>query len=244
VSSYQIRRAGDRPCTSTDWLQSRHSFSFGHHYDPDNTSFGVLLAHNDDLIAPGSGFDSHPHRDLEILTWVLEGELEHLDSEGGQALVRPGVLQLLSAGTGIRHTERNSGGRPLRLVQMWLGADQHGLAPQYRQLDVTTRLGTAQLVLVASGLARQADLGALPIRQRAAALWVARLPAGSQVTLPAAPYLHVFAATGVLTVEPAHEQAVALAAGDALRITDGGGEQLSSATGAELLAWEMHAGLT
>jgi redox-sensitive bicupin YhaK (pirin superfamily) len=243
MSSYQIRRADDRPCTSTDWLQSRHSFSFGQHYEPDNTSFGVLLAHNDDVLAPGSGFDSHPHRELEILTWVVEGELEHLDSEGRRALVRPGVVQLLSAGTGIRHTERNSGDRPLRLVQMWLSPDQRGLAPEYRQLEVTARLGSAQLVPVASGLARHRDSDALPIRQRAAALSVARLPAGAQLALPAAPYVHVFLSVGSVTVQSADGQELSLTAGDALRITDGGGEQLSVGTAAELLVWEMHANL-
>lgn len=244
MSRYQIRRADDRPCTSTDWLQSRHSFSFGQHYEPDNTSFGVLLANNDDVLAPGRGFDSHPHRELEILTWVVEGELEHLDSEGRRALVRPGVVQLLSAGTGIRHTERNSGGRPLRLVQMWLSPDQHGQAPDYRQLEVTARLGGAQLVPVASGLARHRDQDVLPIRQRAAALSVGRLPVGAQLSLPAAPYVHVFVTLGSVTVQPAAGQALSLAAGDALRITDGSAEQLSAATAAELLVWEMHAGLT
>jgi redox-sensitive bicupin YhaK (pirin superfamily) len=243
MSRYQLRRAGDRACTSTDWLQSRHSFAFGQHYEPDNTSFGVLLAHNDDVLAPGGGFDSHPHRDLEILTWVVEGELEHLDSEGRRALVRPGVVQRLSAGTGIQHTERNSGDSPLRLVQMWLSPDQHGLAPDYRQLEVTGRLGGGQLVPVASGLARHCGEDVLPIRQRAAALSVARLPARARLPLPVAPYVHLFVAVGSVTVRPAQGPALTLTAGDALRITDGGGEQLSADTAAELLVWEMHAGL-
>jgi quercetin 2,3-dioxygenase len=243
MSSYQLRRADDRGCTSTDWLQSRHSFAFGQHYEPDNTSFGVLLAHNDDMLAPGSGFDSHPHRDLEILTWVVEGELEHLDSEGRRARVRPGVVQLLSAGTGIQHTERNSGDRPLRLVQMWLSPDQHGLEPEYRQLEVTDRLGDARWVPVASGLPRHRGTDVLPIRQRAAALSVARLPAGTRLPLPAAPYVHLFVTVGSVTVRPADGQELSLTAGDALRITEGCGEPLSADTAAELLVWEMHAGL-
>jgi redox-sensitive bicupin YhaK (pirin superfamily) len=100
----KIRRAADRAVTTTPWLESRHSFSFGDHYDPDNTHFGLLVVNNDDLVQPDSGFDTHPHRDMEIVTWVLEGELTHRDSAGHQGVIYPGLAQRMSAGSGILHS--------------------------------------------------------------------------------------------------------------------------------------------
>src|SRR5439155_19972961 len=116
-----IRRATERFATRTTWLNSRHSFSFGGHYDPENTHFGLLLVSNDDVVQPGSGFMTHPHRDMEIVTWVLEGELEHKDSEGNTGVIVPGDAQRMSAGRGIYHSELNpSGQTPVRFIQMWV----------------------------------------------------------------------------------------------------------------------------
>ena len=102
-----VRRAAERFASETDRVTSRHSFSFGPHYDPDNVGYAVLVAHNDDLVAPGGGYDLHPHADLEIVTWVLEGSLVHEDSHGHSGVVHPGTVQRLSAGSGVQHSERN-----------------------------------------------------------------------------------------------------------------------------------------
>ena len=107
VPEVDVRRAGARQRTDIEWLDSRHSFSFGRHYDPRNTHFGLLLVSNDDVVSAGLGFELHPHRDMEIVTWVLEGSLVHQDSEGNNGLIYPGLAQRMSAGTGILHSEKN-----------------------------------------------------------------------------------------------------------------------------------------
>src|SRR6476469_6814149 len=107
MSTVDIRRSETRPHTKIDWLDSRHSFSFGRHYDPANTHHGLLLVSNDDRVAAGTGFETHPHRDMEIVTWVLSGELEHRDTLGNQGLIYPGLAQRMSAGTGIWPSEKN-----------------------------------------------------------------------------------------------------------------------------------------
>ena len=128
--SIEIQRSGERMATRIDWLDSRHSFSFGGHYDPDNTHFGLLLVSNDDVIAPETGFSTHPHRDMEIVTWVLKGELEHKDSEGHIGLIHPGLAQRMSAGTGILHSEMNATkGGEVHLVQMWVVPDTARSSP-------------------------------------------------------------------------------------------------------------------
>src|ERR1700760_5058023 len=111
AATVTICRAGDRAVTRTSWLQSRHSFSFGDHYDPDNTHHGLLLVNNDDIVDPGTGFETHPHRDMEIVTWVLQGSLVHQDSEGYTGVIYPGLAQRMSAGTGILHSEKNDSWR-------------------------------------------------------------------------------------------------------------------------------------
>ena len=105
-----VRRAADRFVTKTDWLDSKHSFSFGHHYDPANVGHGLLRANNDDIVAPGGGFHTHPHQDMEIVTWVLRGSLLHQDSTGHSGVIYPGLAQRMSAGTGILHSEETTPG--------------------------------------------------------------------------------------------------------------------------------------
>lgn len=245
MGTLEVRRGADRARSRTEWLDSRHSLAFGSHYDPENTCFGVLLAHNEDLLQPGPGYPAHVHRDVEILTWVLAGSLRHHDDAGGTTLVAAGQLHHVSAGSGIRHTESSAcENRPVRLVQMWLSPDELGLAPRHRLLQVGDRLDSAELVQIASGQARPEDQSVVRIRQRAAQLSVARLPAGATVTLPAAPYVHVFLASGSATLQARNGAAAgqqALVAGDALRITDGGHELISADQPAELLVWQMHA---
>src|SRR6478735_2216995 len=110
-SVIDIRRADDRAATEIAWLDSKHSFSFGGHYEPDNTHHGLLLVNNDDIVKPGTGFDTHPHRDMEIVTWVLQGSLVHQDSTGHSGVIYPGLAQRMSAGTGILHSEKNDSWR-------------------------------------------------------------------------------------------------------------------------------------
>lgn len=122
------RYSGGDPATG---ISSLHAFSFGPHYDPDNLRFGAVIACNEERLAPGAGFDEHPHSHTEIVTWVVEGELTHLDSAGHESVVRPGDVQRLSAGGGVRHVERNDGTEPLTFVQIWLAPLEPGGDPAY-----------------------------------------------------------------------------------------------------------------
>jgi len=234
-SLVDIRRATERPHTKIGWLDSRHSFSFGGHWDPANTHFGLLLVSNDDRVAAGSGFETHPHRDMEIVTWVLDGELEHKDSEGNRGVIYPGLAQRMSAGTGIWHSEMNpSKGRDVHFIQMWVVPDRERIDPGYEQLDINDQLAKGGLVPVASGTGRD---GAISIRQQGATLWAGRQQPGEAVTLPDAPYVHLFVGGGAVDLEGAG----ALVEGDAARITAAGGPRATAgAEGAEILVWEMH----
>ncbi|MGX7680526.1 pirin family protein [Jatrophihabitans sp. DSM 45814] len=242
--STDVRLAGDRQRTRTSWLDSAHSFSFGHAYDPENTHFGFLLVNNEDVVAPSSGFDTHPHRDMEIVTWVISGSLVHQDSEGNNGLIYPGLAQRMSAGSGILHSEKNDGQSSAHFVQMWVLPDEAGIEPGYEQLDISDRLAGSSLVPVASGLAGHRDETAIRIQQRQAGLSVARLADTATVTLPSAPYVHVFVAHGSVAVEGISTgldgEAVALQAGDAVRLSNADGQRVTAIGPAELLVWEMH----
>jgi hypothetical protein len=240
-----IRRADERSTTKIGWLDSKHSFSFGGHYDPANTHHGVLLVNNDDVVLPGQGFETHPHRDMEIVTWVLQGSLVHQDSTGHSGVIYPGLAQRMSAGTGILHSEKNDswrlGGerhdRPVHFVQMWVLPDERGITPGYEQLEIDGELLRGGLVPVASGMPKHDGASAIRIKNRYAALHVARLQPGDSVTLPEAPFLHLFVPSGSVELEGAG----ALAEGDAVRFTGTGGQRVSAIDGAEILVWEMHA---
>lgn len=139
-----LRRAADRGTTTLDWLDSRHSFSFGHYHDPGHMGFRALRVINDDRVAPGGGFAPHGHRDMEILTYVLDGALAHRDSLGTGSTIERGDVQIMSAGTGIRHSEYNaSSSAPVHFLQIWIPPERPGLAPRYeqRRIDVAARPG-------------------------------------------------------------------------------------------------------
>jgi len=236
--SIDVRRAGERMSTRIDWLESRHSFSFGGHRDPENTHFGLLLVSNDDIVKPDTGFSTHPHRDMEIVTWVLKGELEHKDSEGHIGLIYPGLAQRMSAGSGIYHSEINATkGGDVHFIQMWVVPDTARIRPGYQQLDINSELSRGGLVPVASGKGYDT---AIAIRQEGATLWAGRLTPGERVVLPDAPFIHVFVAQR----EAELEGAGLLGEGDAARVTGYPGLTLTAgAEGAEVLIWEMDSAL-
>ncbi|MEV7086920.1 pirin family protein [Streptomyces sp. NPDC093085] len=221
-------------------IASLHAFSFGHFYDPDNLRFGAVLACNEERLAPGAGFDEHPHRHTEIVTWVVEGELTHRDSAGHATVVRPGDVQRLSSAGGVRHVERNDGTVPLVFVQMWLTPLEPGGDPAYE---------------VVRGIA-DATPYALP--QAGAMLHVRRLRAGERSAVPDAPYVYAHVVRGAVRLEgPAGGTGgtAELHPGDSARITEARGLELvagpvgdaeggpgsgaPAGAAAEVLLWEM-----
>ncbi|MGV8875085.1 MAG: pirin family protein [Rhodococcus sp. (in: high G+C Gram-positive bacteria)] len=222
-----------------EWLDSKQSFPATGNYDLAANAHGLLMVHNEDTVFPGEGFDSHQHQNMEILTWVLEGTLEHTDSEGNTGLIRPGLIQRMSAGTGIRHTERNASKltsrEKLRVVQMWIPPDTDGLSPSYEELDVREALASGQLVTVASGLPGG---DGVKIGNRFAALHVARLAPGQSILVPDAPFGHVFVSDGSAVFESVGN----LTQGDSVRLTATGGHRVTASTTSEIMIWEMHAG--
>ncbi|WP_407700311.1 pirin family protein [Streptomyces beihaiensis] len=213
-----VRRSGDRyPGGEPEaGIESRHAFSFGPHYDPDNLRFGAILACNEEHLAPGAGFDEHPHSHTEIVTWVVEGELTHRDSTGHETRVRPGDVQRLSSGGGVRHVERNDGTVPLTFVQMWLAPRDPGGAPGYE---------------VVRGIA---DSTPYDVPAAGAMLHVRRLAAGGRTELPGASHVYVHVVRGAVRLGGTE-----LAAGDAARVTGEAGPQTLAVSDAELLVWEM-----
>ncbi len=231
-TTIDVQRAAERFHTDAGWLDSRHSFSFGNHYSASNVGHGLLIVSNDDRVAAGAGFGMHPHRDMEIVTWVLSGELEHRDSEGNHGVLYPGLAQRMSAGTGIRHSEMNpSPDLGVHFVQMWVPPHENGIRPGYEQLDVNAALASGGLVPVASGRGLDA---AITIHQRDATMFVARLAAQSTIDLPDEPHVHVFVALGSAELEDGGT----MATGDAIRLTSAGARRMVAGTdGAELIVW-------
>jgi redox-sensitive bicupin YhaK (pirin superfamily) len=245
-----VRRHDERFKTRLSWLDSKHSFSFSRHYDPRNTHHGLLLVNNDDIVRPGTGFETHPHQDMEIVTWVLQGSLVHQDSTGHSGIIYPGLAQRMSAGTGILHSEKNDSWRlpdggakhtePVHFVQMWVVPDENLITPGYEQLEIDDVLLRGGLVPVASGMDKHDGAAAIRIKNKYAALYAARLAPGDTVELPEAPFLHLFVARGAVSLEGAGP----LGEGDAVRFTATGGQRVTADEPAEILVWEMHAQVT
>ncbi|CAM5397188.1 pirin family protein [Streptomyces aurantiogriseus] len=216
-----VRRADERyrggdPATG---IESRHAFSFGFHYDPDNLRFGPLIACNEERLAPGAGFDEHPHSHTEIVTWVVEGELTHRDSQGNETLVRPGDVQRLGSAGGVRHVERNDGPVPLTFVQMWLAPREPGGDPAYE---------------IVRGIA---DSTPYAVPGAGALLHVRRLVAGERTAVPDAAYVYLHVVRGGVRIG-----SYELGPGDAVRAEGEKDLDVVAASGpAELLMWEMAA---
>jgi redox-sensitive bicupin YhaK (pirin superfamily) len=167
-----IRRAQERGRTNWEWLDSRHSFSFGEYYDPSNMGHRTLRVINDDRVAPGAGFGAHPHRDMEILSYVLDGALEHRDSMGNGSTIRPGEIQHMRAGTGVVHSEYNpSTADPAHFLQIWIVPGSRGLAPAYGQYRFDKERAAREFVLLASTDGRDGSVAL----QQDVDLWVTRL---------------------------------------------------------------------
>jgi quercetin 2,3-dioxygenase len=235
-----IRRSADRHQTRIDWLHGRHSFDNGVRPFGTDTHHGVLVVSNHDTIAPNSGFDTHPHRNMEIVTWVLSGSLVHQDSEGHSGIIVPNLAQRMTAGRGISHSEKNDDkDRPLDLIQMWVVPDEREVAPGYEQLELAEADVQGRLAVVASDMPQHRDVAAIRIRNRFAALHVARLQPGQSVEIPDSPYAHAYVALGRMDLEAGGP----LEAGDAARLTAAGARRLEAVEPSEVLIWEMHATL-
>jgi redox-sensitive bicupin YhaK (pirin superfamily) len=175
---FEIRRSRDRGTANFGWLDSRHTFSFGEYNDPRHMGFGPLRVINEDRVSPGKGFGTHGHQDMEIISYVLEGALEHKDSIGTGSVIRPGDVQVMSAGTGIRHSEFNpSKTEPVHFLQIWIIPDREGIEPRYEQKSFGDAEKRGRLRLVGSA---QGNDGSVVIHQDVS-LFAGRLNVGDQV---------------------------------------------------------------
>lgn len=214
------------------WLESWHSFSFSDYYDPQKMGFGSLRVINDDYVAPSAGFPTHPHRDMEIITYVLSGSLAHQDSMGNGSVIQAGDVQKMSAGTGIQHSEFNpSADIPVHLLQIWIQPAQRGIQPNYAQQHFSVEDKLNQFRLIAA----PAD-APIPLHQDVK-LYASNLTAGNPLTYQFTPtrsgYLHVAAGNIML-------DGLALNAGDAVAITDTDTITISTQNQAEILLFDMH----
>lgn len=184
-----LRKASERGHNNFGWLDTYHTFSFGDYYDPAHMGFRSLRVMNDDVVEGGHGFPTHPHRDMEIITWVLSGSLEHKDSMGTGSVIRPGDMQRMTAGTGVFHSEYNpSTSESVRLMQIWLLPERRGLTPGYEQKSFPLAERSGQLRLIASHDGRD---GSVTVHQDVA-VYTAILKAGEKVALDLAPGRHAW----------------------------------------------------
>ncbi|TKC81710.1 pirin family protein [Trinickia terrae] len=229
----EVRHADQRGHAEHGWLSSRHTFSFANYYDPKQIGFSDLLVINDDRVAPGRGFGKHPHRDMEIFSYVLEGALEHKDSMGTGSVIVPGDVQLMSAGTGVAHSEYNhSANEPVHFLQIWIVPSEKGATPRYQQQNYSAadKRGTLKLVLSPEG-----EDGSLALRQDA------RVYAGlfdgnesARLPLQAGRYAYVHVARGSVVVN-----GVRLNEGDGARVRNEDLLTFSEGRDAEVLAFDL-----
>ncbi len=227
------RLSEQRGAAHHGWLHSRHTFSFGHYWNPQEVGFSDLLVINDDQVAPGQGFGTHPHQDMEIVSYVLKGQLEHKDSMGNGSVIRAGDVQAMSAGTGVRHSEFNpSREEPVHFLQVWIVPDRKGVMPRYQQRHFGEQEKRGKLCLI---LSQEGEQGALAVWQDV------RVHAGlfdgdEEARLDLAPnrYAYVHVARGTVTVngEVLHE-------GDGARVRDESHLEISHGHQAELLVFDL-----
>jgi quercetin 2,3-dioxygenase len=228
-----IRRSNERGFADHGWLKSFHTFSFADYFDPEHVEFGPLRVINEDRVQAGAGFGTHSHRDMEIISYVLAGELAHKDSMGNGSIIRPGDVQRMSAGTGVQHSEFNPNrGEPVHFLQIWIQPARRGIEPSYEEKRFAPEEKRGRLRVIVSP--DRTD-GSLLIHQDArvyAGLFTGDEQAELQVAKGRRIYLHV--ARGALTANGEK-----LAAGDALRITDGAPLRLGEARDAEVLVFDL-----
>ena len=229
----ELRRSEDRGLANLGWLHSRHTFSFGHYYDPRHTGFGPLLVINEDRVQAGKGFGTHGHRDMEIISYVLDGELAHKDSMGNGSVLRYGDVQRMSAGTGVMHSEfNNSPDKLVHFLQIWIEPSVKDIQPSYEEKHFDAASKEAQLRLIASSDGRD---GSVTIHQDAR-LYASILQGGASIVhvlgSGRTAYLHLI--RGQMTVNGQR-----LGAGDALKITDEKNVQAGEADAAEFLLFDL-----
>ncbi|MGC7404691.1 pirin family protein [Pandoraea pneumonica] len=228
-----IRKAADRGVANHGWLNSHHTFSFANYYDPKQVGFSDLLVINDDRVAPAQGFGKHPHRDMEIFSYVLEGALEHKDTMGTGSVIEPGDVQLMSAGRGVAHSEFNhSPTSPVHFLQIWIVPNEKGITPEYQQQRFTPeeKRGRLRLIMSPDG----AD-NSLHIHQNAR-VYAGLFDGDESATLAIAPnrYAYVHVARGSVELN-----GVALGEGDGVRVREETALTLSKGRDAEVLVFDL-----
>jgi quercetin 2,3-dioxygenase len=228
-----VRKAEERGHANHGWLDSYHTFSFADYYDPEHMGFGPLRVINEDRVAPGTGFGTHGHRDMEIISYVLEGELEHKDNMGNGSVIRPGEVQRMSAGTGVLHSEHNASQRePVHFLQIWIQPKFTGIRPGYEQKAFSDAEKRGRLRLVASPDGRD---GSVTIHQDAF-VYSAVLAKGESADHTLAPgrkgYVQVARGTAKLN-------GIALAAGDGARVSEEGPLTITTESSAEVLLFDL-----
>jgi quercetin 2,3-dioxygenase len=228
-----LRRSDERGLADHGWLKSFHSFSFADYYDPKHMGFGALRVINEDRVQPGRGFGAHSHRDMEIISYVLEGALAHKDSMGNGSTLRPGDVQRMSAGTGVTHSEFNASDRePVHFLQIWIEPNARGVKPGYEEAHFDAAAKRGKLRLVASPDGRD---GSVTIHQDAS-LYAAILDGDEGAQLALAPgrraYVHLVRGSAEVNGQP-------LAAGDALKITGADAVRLERGRDAEALVFDL-----
>lgn len=226
-------KSEERHHANFGWLDTHWHFSFGDYFDPANTNWGALRVFNDDTVEPGQGFGRHPHREMEIVTYVINGELEHQDSTGNRGVIHSGEVQVMSAGTGIYHSEYNhSSEKPVHFLQLWILPRQHGLKPRWEQRQFAPSERKSKLLPIVSG---GEIAGTLSIDQDAQ-IYVSALPAGSEVKHQSQPHrkVYVFAIEGEISVN-----GVRFGAGDQARIVDQAALSIKAAKDSEFILLDL-----
>lgn len=229
----ELRKAADRGVANFGWLDSRHTFSFGHYHDPQQLGFSDLLVINDDRVEPGMGFGTHPHRDMEIFSYVLEGALEHQDSMGTGSVIRPGDVQMMSAGSGVSHSEFNhSREEGVHFLQIWIVPDRLRVTPRYQQTHFADAEKRGRLRLIIAPDAADGALGVYQDTRVYAGLLNGAERAEFAVAAGRHAYVHV--ARGALRVN-----GIAMAAGDGARVREAGQLIFDSGEDAEVLVFDL-----
>jgi redox-sensitive bicupin YhaK (pirin superfamily) len=229
----EMRHARDRGIAEFGWLHSRHTFSFGSYVDPQQVGFSSLLVINDDIVEPGQGFATHSHRDMEIVTYVLSGALEHKDSMGTGSVIKPGDVQMMSAGTGIRHSEYNhSKAELVHFLQIWITPDRKGVTPRYQQVKFPDEQKRGQLRLIISPDGTDGSLSVYQDARAYAGCFDGKEKASLQIASGRVAYIHV--ARGAVTISGQRFEA-----GDGARVRGEPVLEITDGKDAELLIFDL-----